>query len=287
MKDVTKEHVPQVSVLMSVYNPKKEDQLLQAVNSIIWQTFSDWEMILYDDGSDEPYRILIERAAGLDDRIRYVRGEKNRGLAYAMNLCIEQTRAPYIARMDGDDISSPARLEKQLAYLKQHNEVSWAGCNVSLINGHGCWGSRIMPENPAPEDFLQYSPYVHPAVMFRREVLTENGGYHISQRGEDYELFMRLHAEGYCGCNIQERLFAYREDKDTYRHRKLRYQFEEVGIRLRGFRLLHILRPRTIPYVIKPLIVAVIPYRLLVNLKIRLRKEIYVEGFKGKQMQQI
>jgi hypothetical protein len=94
---------------------------------------------------------------------------------------------------------------------------------------------------------------------------------------------MRLHAAGRQGFNIQEELFQYREDENTYKHRKYRYQMEEVGIRLRGFYRLGILNPKTIVYAIKPMVVGVIPYALLLRIKKRVRKEMYVERYKGSQ----
>lgn len=179
--------------------------------------------------------------------------------------------------MDADDISKPDRLQQMYDFLENHPEYGWVGCNAELIGEDGIWGSRMMPEAPERKDFLHYSPYIHPSVLFRREALTVNGGYRPMRRGEDYELFMRLHAAGVRGYNLQEFLFQYREDADTYRHRKYRYQIEEVRIRKEGFARLGILNIRTWPCVLKPLIVGFIPYRLLVGMKLRVRKEMQLE----------
>lgn len=272
-----------VSVLMSVYNPNNSNYLFQAVRSIISQTFSDWEMILYNDGSDDCYEPVIQEAASMDGRIRYVRGRKNLGLAHALNECLAVARGKYTARMDADDISHPERLLKMYEFLESHENYQWVGSNTELIDDKGRWGVRKMPEVPEKKDFLNYSPYIHPSVMFRRELLDACGGYRVSKRGEDYELFMRLHGKGYQGYNLQEELFQYREDINTYKHRKYIYQIEEVGIRWQGFRQLGITGPSAMLYVIKPLIVGLIPYGFLVNLKRRVRKEMYVERYKGSQ----
>ena len=277
-----KENV-RVSVLMSVYNPKNSRHLFQAVRSIISQTFTDWEMILYDDGSAKTYGSMIRKAASMDQRIRYIREEKNKGLAHALNAGLALAKGKYIARMDSDDISKPERLRKLYDFLECHSEYQWAGSNTELINSDGRWGARKMPEIPAAKDFLGYSPYIHPSVMFRREVLLSCGGYKEIRRGEDYELFMRLHSQGMQGYNLQENLFQYREDADTYGHRKYRYQIEEVGIRCRGFQRLGVLNPLTVPYVLKPLIVGMMPYGLLDGMKKHVRKELYVERYKGSQ----
>ena len=269
---------PEISILMCVYNPEREKEFRQAISSMVKQTFSDWEMLLYDDGSDIRYQSKIQ-AMCTDSRIRYIRGNDNRGLAYGLNICIQQARGRYIARMDADDISCAERLEKLYDFLEEHREYQWAGCNTILFDEKSEYGRREMPEIPKPTDFLNYSPYIHPSVMFRKEVLMECGGYKNLRRGEDYELFMRLHAQGYQGYNLQELLFKYREDKNTYKHRKYRYQIEEVKIRLCGFKNMHVLKLSTFYYVIKPLITGLIPNNFLIKLKPHVRKEMYVERY--------
>lgn len=268
-----------ISVLMSVYNPENEAYLRQAVMSIVNQSFSDWEMILYDDGSEEAYRSVISEMASVDSRIRCLRGETNMGLAGALNYCLPLAKGKYIARMDADDISKPDRLEKMYRFLEENPEYDWVGSNAELVKGMDVWGFREMPQAPQKEDFLRYSPYIHPSVVFRRQVLVENGGYGTYRRGEDYELFMRLTAAGKQGFNLQEILFQYREDADTYRRRKYKYQIEEVGIRKKGFRQLGILDGAAWLYIIKPLVVGLIPNRLQLRLKVLVRKDIHVEGF--------
>lgn len=277
------EETVKISVLMGVYDPPSSRHLYQAVRSIISQTFSDWEMILYDDGSARAYVPVIQKAAAMDSRIRYIRGRENRGLAHALNAGLALARGTYIARMDGDDVSKPERLWKLYEFLEGHPQYQWAGSNTELIDDSGRWGSRRLPEVPGPRDFLNYSPYIHPAVMFRKQVLLDCNGYRETRRGEDYELFMRLHAAGLRGYNLQEELFQYREDAATYAHRKYRYQVEEVGIRFRGFHGLGILNPLTVPYALKPLIVGAMPHGLLAGMKKHVRKEMYVERYKGSQ----
>ena len=284
---VLKRKEPLISVIMCVYNPEDEAQLMSAVRSIIQQKYSHWELLLYNDGSDPEYLAQIQRAVSLDERIRYIEGKENHGLAYGLNVCLAQARGKYVARMDGDDISAPLRFRKMCEFLETHPEYQWVGCNTALINENERWGDRKMPRIPKAEDFLKYSPYVHPAVIFRKEVLAACHGYKISRRGEDYELFMRLHSKGYQGYNLQEELFFYREDQNTYHHRKYQYQIEEVGIRFRGFRSLKILKLSTFFYVIKPLLTGLLPYSILNRLKMKLRKEMHVERYEGRQTQQI
>ena len=270
---------PEISVLMCVYNPESELGFQQAVCSMIHQTFSDWEMLIYDDGSEKKYQSYITQAEKSDRRIRVIRGEKNHGLAYGLNICLKEAKGRYIARMDADDRSRPERLQKLYDFLEKNETYDWAGSNTALINKNGKWGSRKMPEIPQAKDFLRYSPYIHPSVMFRKDILLSCGGYRELYRGEDYELFMRLQAQGYQGYNLQEELFEYREDENTYKHRKYKYQIEEVKIRFCGFRSMHILKVSTLHYVIKPLVTGLIPDSLLRKLKPHVRKEMYVERY--------
>lgn len=271
-----------VSVLLCVYNPVRS-YFLQAVRSIVNQTMQEWELIIVDDGSSEEHRDVFREAAALDDRIRLIHKDENRGLAAAMNEAVSHAGARYLARMDADDISEPDRLRVQYDFLENHPEYQWAGSNTDLIDDNGRWGTRKLPEIPDTSDFLKYSPYIHPSVMFRAEVLHQCGGYHITRRGEDYELFMRLHAQGMRGYNIQEVLFSYRESMGTYRHRDFRSCVEEVRIRREGFRRLGMHSPLAAFSIIKPLFVAFVPYFLLVRIKKKARKEMYVERYSDSQ----
>lgn len=269
-----------ISVIMSVYNPD-QDQLRRAIRSLTGQTYRNWELILYNDGSGPEYDGIFAEAAAMDGRIRYIYEKENHGLAWGLNRCLEAARGEYIARMDGDDISHPRRFREIIDFLEKHPEYQWAGSNTALIDDKGRWGSREMPEIPRKEDFLKYSPYIHPSVIFRRKVLQECRGYRNSRKGEDYELFMRLHAGGYRGYNLQEELFYYREDPAAVSRQKWLWRLEETGIRLRGFARLKLLKPRNTVYIIKPLLMGLVPRGFMMKIKTRVRKEMHVEGYEG------
>ncbi|MGI6007361.1 MAG: glycosyltransferase [Ruminococcus sp.] len=254
--------VVEISVVMGVYNPGNQERFYRAVKSVIQQTFQNWEMILYDDGSDETGRQVIEWAAALDDRIILIRSDENRGLAHALNYCIRQAKGRYIARMDDDDISRKDRLERQYSFLELHPRYHWAGSNAELIDSRGIWGVRKVPEIPGKKDFLFTSPYIHPSVMFHKKVLMENRGYRTSGKFmlcEDYELFMRLHRNGYQGYNIQETLIQYREDYDAHKRRTYRRRIREMRLRYEGFKQLGILNKITFYHVFRPLMAGAVP----------------------------
>lgn len=261
-----KETPVKVSVIMGVYNPVSEAGLWQAVDSIRRQTFKEWELILCDDGSDASHSAMIGRLAGMDERIVFLRNEENMGLGYSLNRCLHRAMGKYIARMDDDDISKEERLEKEYTFLERHPQYEWVGSNAELFDAGGTWGTDYVPRFPRAEDFLRYSPYIHPSVMFRRRFLVECGGYQtteLTRRCEDYELFMRLHGQGARGYNIQESLLAYREDETSYRKRTAKTRGREAAVRLDGFRKLGILRPDTFHYVLRPLVAGVVPSAIL------------------------
>lgn len=250
-----------ISVIMGVCDPEKE-LLEKAVESVIRQTMQEWELLICDDGSGAAGMEMIREISRRDNRIILMRNEKNHGLAYALNRCLKRAKGRYIARMDDDDESVPERFRKQYEFLEENISYGWVGSDARLYDGKNIWGIQRMPEVPEKKDFLKYSPYIHPSVMFRREVLLDNHGYipaEVTRRCEDYELFMRLHSRGLKGCNLREELLIYRETRDPVRKRRFQYRINEMRIRCRGFQRMGILKPGTAVYVIRPLAAAAVP----------------------------
>lgn len=252
----------EISVLMSVYKIKDKVVLEQAVDSILIQTYPNFEFLIYEDGCNQEEDEFLQKLAKKDARICLLRGEENKGLAYALNECLKVAKGTYIARMDEDDICAPERLQIQKEFLDTHLEYAFVGVGTRLFDEQGVWGIRFMPKYPNTKDFLKYSPYIHPSVMFRKSVLEQVGGYQVSKdtlRCEDYELFMRLYCMGQYGCNLQQPLFFYREDRKWYDKRTWKQRVAEVKIRYRGFRKMGILKWSTLVYVGKPVGMLVIP----------------------------
>ena len=277
-----KENKIEISVLMGVYNQKDHKAIEQAVHSILNQTIHNLEILIYDDGSCKEEMIFLQELAKMDSRIRLFRGEVNKGLAYGLNQCLKQAKGTYIARMDADDVSAKERLQIQKEFLDTHTEYAFVGLGAKLFDEKGVWGVRLMPKHPKKQDFLKYSPYIHPSVMFRKSALEEVGGYRVSKdtlRCEDYELFMRLYCKGVYGCNIEEPLFYYREDRDWYDKRNIRQRIAEMKIRYRGFRAMGMLHWNTLIYVVKPIGMLVIPKGI--RKRIRNRKMNSVENLEN------
>lgn len=261
---------PMVSVIMGVYNQWDEKVLREAVNSILNQTYKDLEFIIWDDGSHPDAARLVQNLAGLDERIVIAGKEENRGLAYSLNECIRLARGKYIARMDADDISLPERIGKQVSFLENNPDYSWCGCNTCLFDEKGVWGVRKMPEHPEEKDYLRFSPFIHPSVMFRAIVFDENEGYLEAEetlRCEDYEIFMRLRQKGLKGYNLQEVLFSYRENSVSYERRSLHFRMNEAKLRYRNFKQMGMLFPFGWLYCVRPIAGGILPASVISMLK--------------------
>ena len=247
---------PLVSIIMGTYNPKIS-LFKSAITSLQNQTFENWELLLIDDGSVRSIYNEIRNILTDEPRACCIRIKQNQGLAHALNCGIRMARGKYIARMDDDDFSLPTRLEEQVNYLNRNLEYGWVGCEADLFDNNGIWGKANRPEKPNKKSFLHSSPFIHPSVMFRKELLLNIGGYSeniYASRCEDYELFMRLYAKGYKGYNIKKSLFQYRDDA-IYLRRSLKYCYYEMRIRAQGFARMNILSIKSLPYVLKPLFV--------------------------------
>lgn len=263
---------PAISVIMGVYNPESKEKTYRAINSILEQTFGDLEFIIFDDGSDPEIAKEAEAVGRLDPRIRLAGEEKNHGLAYSLNECIKLARGRYIARMDADDYSLPDRFMVQYQFLEANPEYQWCGCNVQLFDDRGVWGEIRYPEEPKKEDFLRFSPFAHPTVMFRREVFEDGNAYRVSAetfRCEDYELFMRLNQKGYRGYNIQQPLFQYRDERTTLKKQKMRFRVNETKVRYKNFKKMGLLNLKGWIYVFRPVAGGFVPSRLIAKVKRR------------------
>ena len=186
---------PKVSVVMSVYNGSC--YLRESVDSILNQTFTDFEFIIIDDGStDNTWEILTKYAEG-DRRIKLYKNEENIGLTKSLNKGLKLAAGEYLARQDADDISLPTRFEKQVSFLQEHPEIVLASCDIELINAEGLTTDRYQ-RHCEPDLVAWYLLFYnrlggHSQVMFRRSPVLNIGGYCETYRySQDYELWCRL-----------------------------------------------------------------------------------------------
>lgn len=197
-----------ISIILPVYNADK--YLHKAINSILSQTFTDWELIIINDGStDNSYHIISSFS---DPRIRYYENETNQGLIKTLNRAVYLSRGEYIARMDADDVCLSARLAVQSDFLDRQSDYAMCGSWVKVIAEDDRQIGRIL--NFTGDTYLKIHllfsvPFVHPSVMIRTQILKNNLYDERFVHAEDYELWCRI-ADKYKIANISSNLLNYR-----------------------------------------------------------------------------
>lgn len=230
-----------VSIIMGIYNCEKT--LKKSIDSILNQTYENWELIMCDDGStDNTYEIANEYAKK-DERIKLIKNSKNMGLAKSLNNCLKISSGEYIMRHDGDDIMIKDRIEKQVNYMETNN-CDACGSGAYIFDDNGIWGIRQPSKIPTKSCMILGSPFIHPTVIIKRDVLLKVGGYSDNeltrQRLEDYDLWIKIYENNCILHNIQEPLILYREDRNAYIKRKKKFRIAETKARLHACRRLNI-----------------------------------------------
>ncbi|HEV2292222.1 MAG TPA: glycosyltransferase [Tepidisphaeraceae bacterium] len=204
---------PAISVVMSVYNGER--YVAEAVESVLGQTFADFEFILMDDGSTDGSPALLKQYAQRDPRVRLV-SRPNRGLTKTLNEGLGLARGQFVARMDADDVSLPSRFEKQIAFLRAHPDCVCVGTRVLRIDPHGSPLSesdhKLTHEEidrQLMEEGLGWA-ITHPAAMMRGDAVMRIGGYREQFRtSQDLDLWLRLAEVGRLA-NLPDVLLKYR-----------------------------------------------------------------------------
>jgi glycosyltransferase involved in cell wall biosynthesis len=210
---------PAVSVVMPAFNAATF--LDEAVQSILDQTFRDFEFIIVDDGSTDDTARILQKYTYADDRVKVYRQE-NQGMIAALNRGCRMAQGQFIARMDADDISLPHRLERQLEFLKGHPEIGIVGTRASKIDEEGSIiGEWHLPSNPKVLKWTLFFRVcvIHPTVLMRREILAKSNFYRSEAiYADDWDLWLRASAIAEFG-NTPEILFKYRVwSKSTSKH---------------------------------------------------------------------
>lgn len=255
----TKNIVPRVSVAAGIYNCAAT--LGEAIRSIQAQTYTDWELILCDDGSTDDTVAVAESYAAQDTRIRVVRNPRNLGLNHSLNHCLREARGEFYARMDGDDTCEPDRLAKLVEALDTHPEMAMVSSWMTCFDADGTWGLIRTKANPVDRDFLRGTPFVHAACMMRTNALRALNGYGTEpwlRRAEDLDLWFRLYAGGSKGFSIQEPLYHMRDDRAARRRRTFGSRLDEARVLWRGFSMLKL--PLYLRFwALRPILVGLVP----------------------------
>lgn len=181
---------PKVSVLMPAYNSEK--YISEAIESILNQTYKDFEFIIINDGSTDKTANIIKEYAGKDKRIKFINHKKNTGISKTRNDLLKMAKGEYLAYLDSDDIAINTRLKKQVKFLEKHTDIGVVGGSFQ------CFGEvNVIVKHPEKITFfslLQQCCIANPTVLIRKSVLTKNNiTYNQDYKtSEDYELWSRL-----------------------------------------------------------------------------------------------
>lgn len=224
---------PLISVIMACYNDEK--YISEAIESIVDQTYPNWELIIIDDSSTDNSIQTIKNFR--DSRIKIICNEENKGLAYSLNRGIKEAKSSeYLARMDSDDIAIPDRFEKQLRYLQEHKDVAIVGANVELFDNMGTLGvtkikgttKKLMAQMPF------CSPLPHSTWMVNLGVFKEPFRYDDTFRSsQDYELMYRLFSNEYKISCIEDTLLRYRVRNDSISHKSKAADTNTLRVQMR------------------------------------------------------
>lgn len=229
---------PDITVLTSVFNEDKQF-LKESVQSVLCQTYENFEYIIIDDGSsDMECHSMLEHLSRQDTRIRLLRNTKNIGLTRSLNRGLQEARGHYLARIDSDDLSAPNRLERQLTFMEQHPDHALIGSWAYIINQD----DEIIEEKKffvSSEDIqkhiLSFNFFTHSSLFFRTDIVQRAGGYTPAiEHAQDYDLILKF-ASNHKLANIDEFLCFYRiTPKSISESRYKKQEYFAVSARLRA-----------------------------------------------------
>lgn len=267
---------PKISIIMGIYNC--EGTLSKSIDSILKQTYSNWELIMCDDGSTDGTYGLANEYAEKYSNIILIKNNTNKGLNYTLNRCLEYVTGKYVARQDGDDISLYNRLQTQIEFLENNPYYAIVSSSMVHFDEHGDWGRGRVIEKPDNIDFVNGTPFCHAASMVRSDVFKEVNGYTEKKyllRVEDYHLWFKIYSKGYKGYNLKEPLYKMFDGRDAYKRRKYKFRINEAYVKMIGFNMLNIPLKYYV-YALKPLLVGLVPEKIYKSIRrIKLNNDLY------------
>lgn len=229
---------------MGIYNCAPT--LKEAIDSILAQTYTNWELILCDDCStDDTYKIAEEYRQKYPDKIILLKNEKNSRLAFTLNRCLEAATGEFVARMDGDDISVNTRFEKQISFLDEHPQYDMCGTSMRQFQNtqNGMIFGKTICCPQTPDKYTQHKtiPFNHATILAKRKVFDVLGGYTVANRtirGQDVDLWYRFFKNDLKGYNIEEPLYFVREEEEAIKRRTFNDRYMSFKTDMFGYGLL-------------------------------------------------
>ncbi len=227
---VNKLREPKVSILLPVFNG--DDVVLQAIHSVQNQTYTDWELIIINDGSTDNTENILRHECQSDARLKLLQYSERQGIVAALNWAIEAAQGALLARLDADDFAFPERIRKQRLFLQSHPETGLVSCCVAFGGNkqkqrgyaeYVEWTNSILtPQQISMNRFVE-SPLAHPSVMFRRELVQQFGCYREGPFPEDYELWLRWLESGVKMSKLPEVLLQWHDSPQRLSRTDPRY----------------------------------------------------------------
>lgn len=252
-----------VSIIMGIYNC--ESTLEEAINSILNQTFTAWKVIMCDDGSsDNTYMVAKKYADVNPQKFVLIKNDINMGLNYTLNHCLKYADTEYVARMDGDDISMPSRLQREVDFLDSHPEYDIVSTPMIYFDEQGVYRIGKGYGEPQITEYAKGTPFNHAPCMVRKRAYSNVNGYAEKKnklRVEDWDLWIRMREKGHRGYMLQEALYKMRDDRGAYSRRKFKFRFNEALVIASAVKKLDL--PK-IYYIrtIRPILVGLLPRKL-------------------------
>lgn len=251
--------MPAISVLMSVFN--EERYVPVSIESILNQSFSDFEFLITDDHSSDGTLDILHKYSSLDKRIKITKHSKQLGLARSLNEQIRASKGHYLARMDGDDIAHTKRLEKQLEFLEKNSDIGMVGSFCREIDNNGRFVSlweRPTSNRSIQKAIFKFNPFIHSSIMIRKEVIINAGMYNTECKyAQDYDLWLRVVKKYKC-VNIEKPLIDLRVDWSKLERKNKEARKYKLGILYRhikenGYPFWYYI------YLIRPWIIYILP----------------------------
>lgn len=261
--------MPKISVLMGAYNCA--ETIGKSIESIQAQTITDWELIICDDGSSDNTIEVVKEYQKNDERIILIQNDKNRGLSYTLNHCLEVAKAEYCARMDGDDLCDSNRFDIQIRFLEEHPEYSFVSSTMKRFDEEGYYDEPSIGDGyePTKMSFVKGSPFCHAPVMIKKEAYDAVEGYRVRPETlgvEDYDLWFRLYAKGYKGFMLENPLYDMFDGRGAAKRRTFKRRLNEAWVRKEGYKVLKTPLIYRV-FILKPIAVGLIPQWLYVFLR--------------------
>ena len=233
---------PLISIIMATFNDNV-NYLKIAIDSIINQTYTNWEFLIVDDSNDSKSISVLDNYANKDNRIKVIRGKERYGFVKSLNVGIDKAKGDFVGRMDSDDFSAPERLKREVDFLINNQNYGVVGTQTYIINESNKITSKIL----FPRGGLKLRrfaifrcPMQHGTILMRRKIIDAGIRYDEAfKRSEDLELWLRLLKKKYRIYNIQECLYKFRIESNYATKRNKKHFRFNLRARLKNFDIRH------------------------------------------------